>query len=99
MALGCRGTVCEDVLWAVPRTDDVWCGSLVARLLALTHRGVDLAVVLVLVVGTVVGCGRRVSGLEAGPDGSLGSGGVAAGAGVGRGLGLGPVLGFAALGL
>ena len=96
--MGCRGTVWEDALWAGPRTDDVLWGALVARLLALTRRGVDLADVLVLVVGAVVGWGR-VSGLEAGPDGGLSSGGGVTGAGVGRGLGLGPVLGFAALGL
>ena len=91
--MGCRGTVWEDKTWAGPITDDV-----VARLLALTRRGVDLGGVLVLVVGPVGGWGR-ISGLEAGPGDSLNSGGVAIGAGVGRGLGLGPVLGFAALGL
>ena len=101
VALGGRGAVLEDITRDEPRTDgDVRWGAIMARLLALTRRGVGLAVGLGLGVGTTGGWGRI--GVEV----SCGSiAGVAADTVVGidsgldSDLGLGPALGRTALGL
>lgn len=85
VALGCRGTV--------------W-GGIMARLLALTRRGVGLAVVLGRGVDPTVGWGRI--GVEV-SCGSIAGVAVDAVVGIDLGLdpdgGLGPTLGRTALGL